>query len=402
MASNITSLLEKQHQTLSSSHQRLKNAVNLSLEYQQYSFIKYFSYSPIPEKLPSKVQNIETNVFLWLKSIDRYTPNNGHTDEDRIEIARYFSIGNANEILEKCILLHGPKWSIIKAKFSALSLPEPFNALDLIEKIINIEKKPGECLQSIALRLLELGDLLNLDGSYSDMIGPLLSDSFCKFLPKRFHRTLSVEHKKSLLTVLKMALIYQIENPISPSDEKVTINHVKTQNSLSKKHFQKSPFRFSGKKKDQNSQNKCKKNYCYNSDIKLQGYNKNSNQFKFNHKGVHSNHVVGRKRKNYPIKSMNQHFYQSNSSPSFPLVPKNRNECLNRRFNSRHKPIHNYFPNNCRQNLTSTDFHQNSPRNMSNSIGTTLNNVVHILIIVGCLALLNLSAMIHNNYAHNY
>ena len=391
-----------QNEVLEKTNKMLSQSIILSNLYNGYVqfAIKHFSYTPNPDKIPPNSLGVETNVLIWLNQVEKCTLNDMYSDLDKIEIAKYFCIGDAKTFFEKCINIHGSNWIEVKAKFIAYSMSEPYDALQLVDKIINIERLPGECLQGIVLRLEDLGNRLELDKSYSNFVQPLLCDSFAKFLPLKFHRSLTEQDKLSLLTVLKKALIFQIENPDCLPFQKMTKNHVKTpnsfsnkpsQNSLSKKSFKKSPSKGPKHNKCQNSP--YNSFHCRNSSNQLKGHNsvKRINYLR-----------TGMKKFCYPVKSMSHQNCQHNYSPNSNQIPQNWSNTWNRRVNSRFQPKYNGSPKNCRPKQTYTNCRLHAPINSRIPIGTALDQMIYIITIIGCLVVLNFSTMIQNNQGSTY
>ena len=199
----------------------LTNAFNQHFSFKQYPNIKHFTYTTRNEHNTTNINGIERNVHIWLNSIEKYTPTQTHNDLDRLEVARHFTLPDAKQMFEKCLTEHGTNWMTLKAKFTAISRPMPYDSFKIMKQIRNIKKGPEESLQSVVMRLEALGEKLSLDRNYEGIVQPLLCDSFAKFLPKRFHRTLSAEDKQSLCYVLEKALLFQIQNPEpSPNSKK--------------------------------------------------------------------------------------------------------------------------------------------------------------------------------------
>ena len=390
MASKMATLLQQQNKDVNSSYQLLKNTINQSTGFSQYISIKHFTYTTQTEHYKA-FNGIERNVHIWLDSIEKNTPPQTHSSLDKIEIAKNFTLPDARQILDKCIILCGTNWVLLKAKFTAMSLPEPYNALKLIDEIINIERLPGEYLQGIVLRLEDLGNRLSLDKSYSNLVNPLLCDAFSKFLPIKFHRNLTEQDKTSLFTVLKKALIFKIENPDQcSSNETVRINHIKKQKSLSKhssqnehkRLSQNTAFKYANKNNCQIFQNKSKKFHCCNSANKL------VNHKKIPFKGIKDNYYVGRKNIAYPLKSAGHRFYQPNYSSNSPQFPQNRDKGSHQHFKSSFKPKNHWHPNNCRQNQAMQNWQHSASEASKFSIGKTARDVLHIVTMIGCLCYL--------------
>ena len=227
------------------------------------------------------------------------------------------------------------------------------------------------------------------------------------------HRSLTEQDKFSLWTVLKKALIFQIENPDCLPFQKVTINHVKTpnsfsnkpsQNSMSKKSFRKLPSNCPKQKKCQNSP--YKSFHCRNSSSQLQGHMTKSSKIDISPsqtskwKGI--NYLKAGMKKSYPVKSMSPQNYQHNYSPNSHQIPQNRCNTWNRKVNSRFQPKYNGSPKNCRPKQTYTNCRLHAPINSRIPIGTALDQMIYIITIIGCLVVLNFSTMIQNNQGSTY
>ena len=114
----------------------------------------------------------QRNVHIWLNSIERYTPPHTHNDLDRIQVAKHFTLPDAKRMFEKCITEHGTNWITLKAKFTAISRPKPYDSFKIMKQIRNIKKGPDESLQSVVMRLEDLGERLCLDKSYEGIVQP--------------------------------------------------------------------------------------------------------------------------------------------------------------------------------------------------------------------------------------
>ena len=371
MASNmsfndITASMKQNNDILIASNRVLTNAFNQHFASKQYPNIRHFTYSTSNEHNTTNINGIERNVHIWLNSIERYTPPHTHNDLDRIQVAKHFTLPDAKRMFEKCITEHGTNWMTLKAKFTAISRPQPYDSFKIMKQIRNIKKGPDESLQSVVMRLEDLGERLSLDKSYEGIVQPLLCDSFAKFLPKRFHRTLSAEDKQSLCYVLEKALLFQIQNPepspMSKKTPKSEVNLIKnTPFAKLVSHVPPTSSRFKGKRHH-----------------KPFTYHPPQNQTN---------------RRNGIDYSNNKHRGSSH-----------RNYHYNRHTISRYGPDNTRFTRSCRTTSPATvHYVPSSQRNTS--IGNSVANVSHILTVLGYLVVLQLSTIINNAqsiYANNY
>ena len=420
-ANAIQTPLAQLNQQLIASHQTLAKAIKQQVGYNHLT-VKHFTYTTTTANTNSYINGIERNVYIWLKSIDSHTPANTHTDYDRVQIALHFTLPDAKKMLESCISTHGSNWISLKEQFIAVSLPEPYDSLDLIDKIRNIKRHPDEPLQSIVLRLEDLGERLSLDKSYTNLVQPILSDSFAQFLPKKFHRSLTVEDKKSLKKVLEKALIFQINNPETISQTPKCQNKIKVLKShpkTSTSHSHQNDFQNRKRKQSKTSKfpqnkgihqpQKKKKKYQNSNSYLFQPFTNNSqksvafiqSQQSFKTKGTHYNNMKQSNYNHRKTNSFNNHAnFSSNNKQGSNF--RNRHSYQNPSLFQRNATA-NF--GNWRRKSPSTNLHFPPSPSRRYSFGNLVDQVAHVLTVVGCIVVQQLTTLLasaNSNYAYNY
>ncbi|MPC58141.1 hypothetical protein E2C01_052136 [Portunus trituberculatus] len=118
--------------------------------YSRVTGLRYFCGDP--EKHPdypdkSSIQN----AHQWVQDIDSLSTHNW-TDQDRLEVAKEYSLGRARDYLLLAIQKHGCDWEAVKDQFLQI-FPNKDNYDDLMKLFVEAHRVPGETLTEYYIRL---------------------------------------------------------------------------------------------------------------------------------------------------------------------------------------------------------------------------------------------------------
>ena len=300
VATQFAEALSTQNEALIKTQKLLADAIKVQNNYKDVSNVKYFAYpcSPMPKAPDNGL--VETNVNIWLKSIEDKAPSSSFSDEERLKMALHFSLTQAKEILDQTIQKIGYNWDEVKARFSAMSMQIPENSTKLMEKIAQIKRAPGESFQSLVIRLNVLGELLGADESYKEAVNPMMCDALANNVSAKFKRTLTVADKQSLATCLEKALKYIIDHP----DEKFDVTESKP--TVANVNVQSSPPNNTNNSNQKNNRGSYQGNRGYRGNYPNQG-----NRGNYHGNRGNFNNYRGNNRGNFRGSYNNQRGYQN-------------------------------------------------------------------------------------------
>ena len=175
------------------------------------------------------IENCTNDIRLFLKSVEQNIELNSHimfTDKQKVSLASTFSLGTAKRLITDLAFKNEFKWQSLKENLIACVDPFPVSLTTAIAKLLAIKREPGENLQSLYLRCVDMKDLLlNSFGKSDANVDLIIGDHFSLCVSETFNRRLKDDEKSNFSNLLKLALVFCYDEGIvlPNSSERTTI-----------------------------------------------------------------------------------------------------------------------------------------------------------------------------------